>query len=417
MSVSEIIEKLSTAGSAPAAAPVTAPVTTEEPKEPVIPPAEEPKPDTVAEQPSEVPAEEPIEETEPNLEEQPETSGDFAKYKPLFKEHPELRQIVGREKAFSELGDFSTVREVMSRVPTIEDAEVLVNDAENKRELGRTFREDRNTFVESLKESDPLAFQQFTKELPEILAQTDEGLWREQATAYTSTVLSNAYQIAGNAKDEELAKAVQLLSTALGMPLGAARAAQPTSSPELEKLRREKAEREQNDAQAAFDSFWSQTDEVVITSTVGEIENSIKKAVPQATPAQLKRMVNEAYDRTLDNLKTQPQFVSQMSTYRANAEKGRMGIADHKQIVDFSLRRAKLVIPKAVKETVNEWSSTVLKTNNENIEKKQAIAKTTKDVGAGPQGTSSVAGGQQKQQSRHLKDIFAELDSRIRGTA
>lgn len=414
MSVTEVLDKLSTAASAAAAAPATTPVVTEEPKVPVIPAEAPPKVDTPEGTPTEVPAEEPGEEVEPNLEEQPETSGDFAHYKPLFKEHPELRNILGREKAFSELGEFSTVREVMTRVPTVEDAETLVSDADTKREFSRSFREDQSTFISSLKESDPLAFQQLASKLPEILAETDLRLWQEQARAYIAPVLSNAFTIAQSQQDTELAKAVQMVSQALQMPLGAP-APRQEANPELERLRREKAERENSDKTAAFDSFWGQTDNAIIESTVGEIEKTLKTAVPQATPQQLKRMVGEVYQKTIETLGAQPQFTSQIQTYRSNAEKGRMGIADHKAIVDFSLRRAKLVIPKAAKDIITEWNSGIIQNGKSEIEKKQAIAKTTKDAGTGPQGTSAVSTTPATTGPRHLKDVWKDLENRISG--
>lgn len=413
MSITEVLDKLSTAASAAAAAPATTPVVTEEPKVPVIPAEAPPKVDTPEGTPTEVPAE-PTEEIEPNLEEQPETSGDFAHYKPLFKEHPELRNILGREKAFSELGDFSTVREVMTRFPTVEDAETLVNDADTKREFSRSFREDQSTFISSLKESDPLAFQQLAHKLPEILAETDLRLWQEQARAYIAPVLSNAFTIAQSQQDTELAKAVQMVSQALQMPLGAS-APRQEANPELERLRREKAEREQSDKSQAFDSFWGQTDNAIIESTVGEIEKTLKTAVPQATPQQLKRMVGEVYQKTIETLGAQPQFTSQIQTYRSNAEKGRMGIADHKAIVDFSLRRAKLVIPKAAKDIITEWNSGIIQNGKSEIEKKQAIAKTTKDAGTGPQGTSAVSTTPATTGPRHLKDVWKDLENRISG--
>jgi len=414
MSVTEVLDKLSTAASAAAAAPATTPVVTEEPKVPVIPAEAPPKVDTPEGTPTEVPAEEPGEEVEPNLEEQPETSGDFAHYKPLFKEHPELRNILGREKAFSELGEFSTVREVMTRFPTVEDAETLVNDADTKREFSRSFREDQSTFISSLKESDPLAFQQLASKLPEILAETDLRLWQEQARAYIAPVLSNAFMIAQNQQDAELAKAVQMVSQALQMPLGAP-APRQEANPELERLRREAAERQTADKTAAFDSFWGQTDNAIIESTVGEIEKTLKTAVPQATPQQLKRMVGEVYQKTIETLGAQPQFTSQIQTYRSNAEKGRMGIADHKAIVDFSLRRAKLVIAKAAKDIITEWNSGIIQNGKSEIEKKQAIAKTTKDAGTGPQGTSAVSTTPATAGPRHLKDVWKDLENRISG--
>src|SRR5258708_2622027 len=181
MSVSEVLERLETpAAATPAVVP---PEAKPEETTAAMPPAEA----TPTVQPTEgQPTETPEVEPELDLEQVPESSGDFPKYKPLFKEHPELRQILGREKAFSELGAFSEVRSIIERVPTITDAEQLVEDAENKRTFGKSFREDVPTFVESLKESDPLAFSTFAKELPKVLAETAPELYTEQARYYVN---------------------------------------------------------------------------------------------------------------------------------------------------------------------------------------------------------------------------------------
>jgi len=104
-----------------------------------------------------------------------------------------------------------------------------------------------------------------------------------------------------------------------------------------------------------------------------------------------------------------------LSNYRASAEKGRRGIAEHKAIADFAVKRAKLVIPKAAKDVINEWSGSILKANNAEIDKKKAVASTTKDVGKGPQGTTSVAGAQATNKPRHLSDVYAEIENRILG--
>lgn len=354
-----------------------------------------------------------IEETEPDLETQPESSGDFAKYKPLFKDNPELRNILGRERAYSELGQFSEVREIVQRIPTIADAETLVSDAENKRVLGQTFREDLPAFVESLKESDPLAFQNFAKNLPDVLAETDESLWVEQARTYTGRVLSNAFSIAQSNGDQNLLAAVDTVARSLGISIGQAAAQPQQKNSEVERLRRQIADREKQDADSAFQNFWEETDQVVISAATSEIESAIKKALPTVEEAQLGRMKKEAYEQVLALLNAQPQTISQVNSYRDAAMKGRRGITEHKAIVNFITQRAKQVIPKAVKGVVDEWSGRVLKLNTEKIEKKKAVAAGTKDVGSGPQGTTSVGTGAPPPNGkpRTPNDVWKELQA------
>lgn len=392
---------------APAAAATTpAPPTPEETTAAVLPAGET----TPTEQPTDGAAlETPEVEQEPNLEETPETSGDFAKYKPLFKDNPELRNIIGREQAFSSLGSFSEVREIVQRIPTVADAEQLVADSENRREMGRTFREDVPTFVESLKNADPLAFQQFANELPKVLAEADPAMYSSQARTYSNAVLTNLAQIAHQEGNQDLLTAIHVVAQKLGARLGAEPTPQRDNS-EASRLRKQLDERNQADAEAKFNTFWQSTDEAVINDTVGQIESAIKKAVPSATEAQLKRMVREGYDRTLELMNQQPQTLSAINQYRESARKGRQGIAEHKAILQFITGRTKLVVPKAVKGVIDEWSGQVLKLNTDSIEKRTALANRTRDVGTGPGATTSAAAptnaGQGK---RHFNDILEEL--------
>lgn len=392
-----------------AAAPATPPATPPpEETTAAVPPAEEATP---TEQPTEGAATEVQEvEQEPNLEDTPETSGDFAKYKPLFKDHPELRNIIGREQAYSALGSFSEVREIVQRIPTVADAEQLVADSENRQELGRTFREDVPTFVESLKNSDPMAFQKFASELPRVLAESDPEMWSMQARIYVPEVLTSQALMAQRDGDQATLDACQLLAQKLGIRLGAQPIAPQRDNSEAARLRKQIEERDKSDRETAFQNFWDQTDRVVIDYTVSAIENKIKTAVPQATEAQLKRMVNEAYSKTLEMLNSQPQTISRLNSFREAAQRGRQSITDHNTIVNFLKERTNLVVPKAAKSVIDEWTKTILKLNADSIEKKKAIAAQTRDVGNGPGATSSAAAATRNGQGKlHQKDILEQL--------
>lgn len=365
----------------------------------------------------ETPAEKPIEGVEPeeaevDLEAAPESSGDFSKYKPLFQENPELRQILGREKAFSEMqGEqpFSEFKEIHERVPTLADAERLVEESSNAREFGRTYRENPVQFVESLRQSDPNAFGKLISDLPNILAKTDVNSWRAQATSYLDPVLANLHGIAVRENNEALQQAVQLVAQSLGIAPGSRTAAVGNS--EVEELRKKLAEKENSEGQQAFQNFWSQTDAKVMDQSVSEIESTLKKIVPSATEPHMKRMVGEVYTNLLAALGAQPQFVAQVDTYRQNAKKGRMGISDHNAIVDFSFKRAKLAIPRIARDVAAEWNESILQTNNKKIEQKSAIAAKTKDVGSGPQATTSAAAAVPKSGKMTSEDIFKAMES------
>ncbi len=369
-------------------------------------PAEEPKPETVEGQPAQE-----TEEQEPDLETQPETSGDFSKYKALFKDYPELRNIIGREKAFSELGDYGEVRQIVERVPTLADAEQLFEQAEEHRTMGSTFREDPAIFAESLKDSDALAYGQFVKALPQYLAENDQQLWTEQATQYTDSVLSNLYSLAQQQQNQDVTNAVALVAQALGMPLGMPRMNQQRPNSEAEKLRQQLAEREKADAEAQFQSYWNSVDEYISGNLAAELEKQFKSKFPSATSDDLADMVKEGFGSTMAMLRAQPQTVAQIESYRTQAEKGRRGDSDFRSVVSYASGRAKLTIPKAIAPIITKWSKRIVQVNKQEIERKQGIAANSKDVGKGPQATGSVNATGKPSGRRTAEDVYRELES------
>lgn len=393
---------------APAAAATTpAPPTPEETTAAVLPAGET----TPTEQPSDGAAlETPEVEQEPNLEETPETSGDFAKYKPLFKDNPELRNIIGREQAFSSLGSFSEVREIVQRIPTVADAEQLVADSENRREMGRTFREDVPTFVESLKNADPLAFQQFANELPKVLAEADPAMYSSQARTYSNAVLTNLAQIAHQEGNQDLLTAIHVVAQKLGARLGAEPTPQRDNS-EAARLRKQLDERNQADNQAALTVFNKSVDDAVGEDMLSQIDKTIKDKFPSATEKQHVAMVREAYERSMDMLRAQPQTMAQVNQFRDNAARGKRGDQEKRSAIQCITGRTRLIVPKSIKVTFDEWSPSIIAVNKKIIDEKTALAAKTRDVGTGPGATTSAAAptnaGQGK---RHAKDIYTEIE-------
>lgn len=369
----EVLETPAPSAGVETAAPPTATVDEVKPGE-VQPETEIPSPtDEVIEQPDE----------EPNLDETPGSSGDFEAYKPLFKEHPDLRNILGREKAFSEIapnGSFYELKQIVERVPSLEDAEALAVAAENHRNLGEIYRKDPVAFTESLRENDPFAFSQLATKLPEILAQTDPRLYRDQAEFYTNAVLDNLYAIAQQSKNEEALTAIQNVAQMLGARLGQPRmAAQPGNS-EVERLKRQLQERDQEEMTNRAVSFWDSANDEYAKNASSEIEGLITKSIPDVTEAQLSRMAAEVWEKVNQRLGTQPQTMAQIENFKKQVAQGRMSPADYRAIVDFSTRRAKQMIPLVWKEVSSEWSKQVLAFNQKQIEKKKGIAQTTAEV-------------------------------------
>jgi hypothetical protein len=327
------------------------------------------------------------EEQEVDLDAVPESSGDFAAYKPLFKDHPELKTILGREQAFSDIapnGSFSELKGIVERVPTLEDAETLATQAENLRALGETFRRDPAAFTESLKENDPLAYQQWVKNLPQVLADSDPTSYTEQARFYSNAVLDNLFAAAQRTGNEQALISLQNVAAMLGVQLGTPRM-EVRGNSEVEKLRRQLAEREQADTSAQAASFWDGTVQEHVSNSMSEIESLIRKSIPTVSDGQLKRMAGEVWDGVNVKLASQPQTMAQINQFKANVAKGRMSVSDHKAIVDYTMKRTKQIIPLVWKDVSSEWSKQILAFNKEQIEKKKGVTPTPAPVASAPQ--------------------------------
>lgn len=348
-------------------------------------------------------------EPEVDLDETPESSGDFDKYKPLFAANPELRAILGREQAFSDIapnGSFRELKSIVERVPSLEDAETLANDSANHRAMGETFRRDPLGFTESLKENDPFAFQQFAQRLPEILAQTDPALYEQQAKFYSNGVLDHLFTAAQRSGNEQDALAVQMVARQLGVQLGGQRLQPINDNSEVARLRRELAEKNNSDAQGRAESFWDGTQTEHYQTSASEIESMIKTSSPNVTPGQLKRMTSEVWEKVNSRLAQQPQTMAQINQFKASVGKGKTGASDHKAIVDFAMRRTRQLMPIVWKEVSKEWSDQVVATNKEKLDKKKGVTST-----AAPVVTSSA---RQPAAKTGLKKTFGNVFDALR---
>lgn len=395
-------------GSVPAVTSPAPPTGTEAEEPKIAPPGtDQPAP---AGTPS-APAEQP-EEQEPDLEAAPESSGDFARYKSLFKDHPELQKIIGREKAFSELapnGSFSELRQILETFPSLADAEETTRLANEHRNLGNTLRESPVDFLESLRENDGNAYAKMIEAMPQILAETDANLYSSQARYYVREVFGRLFE-AGQGNQDFL-HSLEAVAGALGIGMGSASVSRPVSS-ETQRLRDQLKARDEQDRQQAYESFHTTVESTWADTVLTEIETGVKRIIKDVNQEQLKIIVPRVWDEVNKRLDAQPQTKADVQRRYEQARKGRTGPSEQREFIDFLTRKAKLVLPLAIKEQVNIWTKAAVATNNGKVESKQNIAAHSKDVGSGPQATTSVSGGKPPDgKPRHAKDIFAELQA------
>lgn len=317
------------------------------------------------------------------------------KYKDAFKDKPELgrewRNVLGQRNAYVELGPLSDVREIVQRIPTVEDAETLASQAENLKVLSETFRDSPIEFAERLQELDKTAYLELVTRLssPEVLQEVAPHVLQQRVQSDVHRALEATYAQAGT--DEERA-ALQIVARMWNYRPNQAPAPAPVNS-ELEKLRKEKQEREQNDSKARYQEFYGQTDTAIAENSLSEIQSSIKKVMPNVNEEQLKTLTQRAWQNVIKTVNEQPQTKAQINRYLQDAQKGRDGLEQHRAMVSFVTGRNSKQIPVAVKEAVNWLTKQIINSNTTQIDKRKAIAEKTKDVGTGVQGTTSAAAG------------------------
>lgn len=395
----------------------------EQPK-PVEPekPADEGKPPEEVKPEPEAKPEEP--EPEPDLEERPALPEDaFHKYREdgTFKAHPELRSIIGRHEAYSELGSVSELRTLRETFPTQEDVEQVTQAAEQLKVASEVFRSDPAAFAENLREIDADAFQKFGMEFPKVLAQLDPQIYVSVRSQLFEDALTFLRDSAEQGQDAELLEqldgvAVKALGRSLSQQPRAAHRTDPRDA-ELTRLRKEKEERGQSDRQEAFQSFHAAVEADYMQQSLTDIEAMVVKAFPGIVDEDKKDIVRETWENLQKTLTAQPQTKAYaQQAYKDAAEKGRVGPTEQKALIDFLVKRAKLAIPGVTKGVLTKWTRRLVGANKVQLDKQRTTAAQGKDAGgpsgapAKPSGTPAAAAPVKRKTE---DEIFAELDAQI----
>lgn len=380
-------------------------------------PAQE-QPATTEETPSEAVAEtqptpeEP--ETELDLEAIPAEHDDLLKYKPLFKENPDLRGIIGRHAAFTEMfPDFQFARHLHETFPDHESAEQAVTDSQEWQRVSTILKERPEDFSAEYAEANPQGFARMAREVPKLLEQTDRSAWIQQRTETFQEILDNAASIASANQDQEAFTALQTVARSMGLRLGASQAT-PRTDPrdtELARLRKEKEDRQVNEHRANYESFVQTVESSYREQVKASISTDVKNALAKAGMAEedtryqatVKRMEEETWSKLDAKIKEQPDTKKRINdAFAAAAKDRRMGEADKRAIIDFAVRKAIQTKPAIFREVVNEWSKLVIGNQQKKIETRQTVAAQTKDPIAAA-GSPPAAAPKANQQTTPLR--------------
>lgn len=351
-------------------------------------------------------------EQDVDLDAIPETSGDFSEYKPLFKDKPELRSILGREKAFSELQggqSWQEFRQIHELIPTLADAESLQEQAQAHRQFMETFSENPTEALDRLRESDGNAYKSLLRTIPEVLAEQDLDTWAEHARYYVNHTLTRMGQMFPN--DESVQNALSVLASKGMYGNPQSRTDSPRQVSEATRLRKQLEERDQQDKDKAFTSFQTSVSSDFQNTMVKEIEDGVRKSLPNANQSTLNILVPRIWEKLNGILGQQPQTRAQAEKMFADARKGRMSSADLKQVIDFSVRRGKLSLPGVLKSELKEWTAAAVTTNNAKVDKQKQIANATRDAGSGASASTSASNNTPKKRETS-DDVWKKLESR-----
>ncbi len=349
---------------------------------------------------------------EPEIEESVE-SKPFSEYKDAIQSHPELRTVLGREKAFSELfPKFSEAKQLRDWFPSQEDAERIVDEANNLRTMGETFRNDPAGYMDSLRGSDPTAYQRLVESMPTYLSQADPNLYTAVARPIVNTVFDNLYDAAVAAGDKDFAsKLIEIANKGLGINLGGYRPQTNTANSETERLRQQLKERDDRDRQSGYQSFVQETDDAFSSAVMQHIDDVLDKSTfPEKVKETIKSRLWTSVNATMKN---QPAVKREVETLYAKAAAGRATRAEQSKLIDFLKQRAISQIPSLYKSEAATWAKVVVTKNKEDIERKQGIANTTKDAGsgAGSTGAAKVATVRPSGVRKNIDDVLAAARS------
>lgn len=354
-----------------------------------------------------------VDESEPEIEEAAEPKP-FSEYKDAFNTHPELRTVVGREKAFSELfPKFSEAKQLRDWFPSQEDAERIVDEASNLRTMGETFRNDPAGYMDSLRDSDPSAYGRLVESMPTYLAQADPSLYTAVARPIVNTVFDNLYDAAVAAGDKDfVAKLTEIASKGLGINLGGYRPQMNAGTSETERLRQQLKERDDRDRQSGYQSFVQETDDAFSSGVMSHIDEVLNKSTfPEKVKETIKGRLWTSVNATMKN---QPAVKREVETLYAKAQQGRATRAEQSKLIDFLKSRAISQIPSLYKSEAATWAKVVVSKSQADIDRKQVIANTTKDAGSGAGGTGAAKVGAKPMapgQRRTMEQVMSDARS------
>lgn len=357
-------------------------------------------------------------EAEPDLEAKPELPEDaFHKYreKGLFKEYPELRNVIGQHQAYAEIGSVSELRGLREAFPTPEDVETAKQQAEQLTAFGEAYRSSPEEFLTTLHKMDANALRGVAEKMPEFIHQTDPQLYSNQAYAMAEQVLATLQRTAAQRGDQELADALDIV---VGKTYGNRTEQARTTGPdprdqEIARLKKEKQEREEADRRQAYESFTREVTDGFHGAMSKDIGEWIEKHYPAVDADVRTEMAEKAWSTLLEKMAAQPATVSKIQAAMKAAVNGKNGPSERKALVEFQNARGKQILPLVLKELAQRWTKLYVGAQQTKQNKQAEVAaktKETKGAGAAPAKPSTTQPWKPPK-PKSEEEIFARLEA------
>lgn len=374
------------------------------------------------ETPSEPVAQEPVVPEEPeaelDLEAIPAEHDDFAKYKPLYKENPELRGIIGRHAEFTEMfPEFAFARELHEAIPDRDSLEQTVTDANEWRGISSELQSNPNDFLSSYAEKNPNGFSKMARDFPRLLEQSDRQMWIAQRTETFQEILDNVAHIANQESNNEVLSALGIVAREMGLRLG-----DSTNTPrvdprdaELTRLKTERDERIQSEKKQAYESFATSVDTSFEDKGRAEVNAAVKAALAKAAFEDTGGLITEdltekIWTKTIAKLNEQPDFKRQIpAMFQEATRTGKYTESEKNRILDFSMKKLAQLRPAIHREVFDKWTPVFVGANKAKIQAKQTIAAQTKDTS----GKGAAPAAQQQAQRTSLRPMRPKSEDEI----
>jgi hypothetical protein len=324
-----------------------------------------------------------------------------AKYKDVFKAHPELRNAFFASQAYREVfPNIAEARQMRELYPTVADAQQAREHADELAELDDLFfssdPKDHQTFLSGLHQEDPAAFLSMAQQMPQFLYQVAPEAYRaDTAARFTSTFRNlqrNAEQmgVGEGQPGQNLRNAIAVISRHLKLDLDT-QGGQLQDPMALENqrrsqdLNRQREEFETQRTQEFYDKTNQQVVDDVTASIKTEVQNLVAATKTKVSEKALNKLIGEAYTEIDATLRANRSLRSELR--RALQSRSQQKVQDL-----LKKHYAPLLKPTVAKK-FREWTQEVLQLNKTQLDNSRRQGQRV-DVtgGAGTPGRSGKGG-------------------------